>query len=432
MFCTKCGKQNQDGQRFCQYCGAPLSGGRRGEQREESVRRVHTAGTRRKSFSMRPLYWVLAAEIALAVLGVFLGVRFLSGRFSARQVVERYAQALEDGNWGTAYDCLYMEGETGLSREEYIAAQEAKTPVQMDQVTVSEVSDEVSGYWQNLEEQLGEQIGLDIGQTEEKDSTELEIRCLVNGDMQSQTVTAVRTGKKWFFFDEWKIVPYNMYGEHVTIRIPKNTSVSINGQELSTEDLERAEEESGDSWYDSYILPHVFYGGYQIQIQQEGMETWTKLVEYNGGSSDFDFSSVSLMPEEETADQLMKQYGEVSQKYFETAMAGGSFSELEQYFTQDALESGEILDDFEDIRDNTYDSGKERGCLSMEISGLQGTVVPAGDFYGAQPGDIVLDITGTVTTTNVSGSGGPRETSEESRWQVCFRQEDGAWKLQNM
>lgn len=422
MYCSKCGRQNPDGQRFCQYCGAPLVAP---AGREFPDRRTPGKKVKKQSFRMKPVYWILIAEIALAAVGIFFGIRLLGERFSARRVVEVYAQALEERDWGTAYDCLNMEGETGLSREEYIAAQEAAAPVQIEQSTVSEVSDAASDYWR----EVSRQMGITWEESAQDDSVEMEIRSLVNGDMQSRTVTVIPVGKKWFFFDEWKIVPYNMYGEEVEIRIPKNASLIMNGTELDTSALERAGENSEDSGYDSYILPHVFYGGYQIQILQEGMETWSRLVEYSGGSSDFDFSDVYLMPTQETVDTLLGQYGEISQAYFTAAMSGGSFQTLEAYFTREALEEGSIENEFDEVRENTYSSSEGNGCLAVEISAMEGRAVSPEEYYDARPGDVVLDITGTVTTTNVYGSSGPRETSEETRWQACFRREDNAWKL---
>ena len=257
----------------------------------------------------------------------------------------------------------------------------------------------------------------------------MEIRSLVNGDMQSRTVTVIPVGKKWFFFDEWKIVPYNMYGEEVEIRIPKNASLIMNGTELDTSALERAGENSEDSGYDSYILPHVFYGGYQIQILQEGMETWSRLVEYSGGSSDFDFSDVYLMPTQETVDTLLGQYGEISQAYFTAAMSGGSFQTLEAYFTREALEEGSIENEFDEVRENTYSSSEGNGCLAVEISAMEGRAVSPEEYYDARPGDVVLDITGTVTTTNVYVPRDRAKQARKTRWQACFRREDNAWKL---
>ena len=82
--------------------------------REFPDRRTPGKKVKKQSFRMKPVYWILIAEIALAAVGIFFGIRLLGERFSARRVVEVYAQALEERDWGTAYDCLNMEGETAF------------------------------------------------------------------------------------------------------------------------------------------------------------------------------------------------------------------------------------------------------------------------------------------------------------------------------
>src|SRR5699024_1607607 len=102
----------------------------------------------------------------------------------------------------------------------------------------------------------------------------LELRYRSGGDTKSSLLTAVSAGKKWFFFDEWKILPSNLYGEEVEIRVPKQASLILNGEEIDGDTLQKTE---GEENYDTYLLPNLFYGGYQIQLVQEGMETWTRL-----------------------------------------------------------------------------------------------------------------------------------------------------------
>ena len=191
MFCTNCGKENREGQKFCQYCGAPLE---------------PAAAGKKPGFRLRPVYWVLIGEIALAAAGIVLGWKVCRERFSAGHTAEIYAKALEEENWGEAYDCLLIDEETGLSREEYIAAREAAPDTQMDQVSVEELSDGKNLYTGQLNPEAGAPSG----------EVHQELRYRSGGDTKSSLLTAVSAGKKWFFFDEWKILPSNLYGEDDT------------------------------------------------------------------------------------------------------------------------------------------------------------------------------------------------------------------------
>mgnify|MGYP001622975739 CR=1 FL=1 len=407
MFCTKCGKQNGDGQKFCQYCGAPLNG-------------VRPPAPEKAKFRMRPVYWVLAAEIALAAAGIILGWNFCHDRFSAKRAAEEYAQAMEDGDWGKVYDSLLLEDGLGLSREDYIASQQALPEEEMDQVTVEELSPEQLDY---LEAVNPERTG--------SDCVNLQMHCTVDGEEKDYLLTAVRTGKKLLFFDEWKILPYNMYQENVELLIPENTVLYINGKEVDTESLQASGRTGEEDSYESYLLPAVFYGGYQIQLASEGMETWSKLVQFQGDSTDFDFSDVSLNPDQETAEELLKLYGEAAQAYFSALMNGGSFDSLESYFTQETLKAGEEKEMFEDLQEDIGNAKKSSSLVSVEISDLKGESRPVSSVYAQEPLEAAMALSGNVTVVQKTSGGDLKELGGEREWpdDVGFRREDGVWKI---
>ena len=114
-------------------------------------------------------------------------------------------------------------------------------------------------------------------------------------------------------------------------------------------------------------------------------------------------------------------------------MNGGSFSGLEQYFAGEALEQGSLEEEFQDVQEGIYDAKDGYGTISVEISDLQAESAPADTYYDSRPGDVILNLKGTVAVTSGSGSGLPREAGGEREWPepVCFRMEDGVWKICN-
>ena len=76
MFCTNCGKENQDGMRFCQYCGTPLTQGRPAPQPDAYVPQmpmVSPVMQALKRLASSPLYITAAVAYSCAILFNVLG-----------------------------------------------------------------------------------------------------------------------------------------------------------------------------------------------------------------------------------------------------------------------------------------------------------------------------------------------------------------------
>lgn len=76
MFCTNCGKENQDGMRFCQYCGTPLTQGQPAPQPDAYVPQmpmVSPVMQALKRLASSPLYITAAVAYSCAILFNVLG-----------------------------------------------------------------------------------------------------------------------------------------------------------------------------------------------------------------------------------------------------------------------------------------------------------------------------------------------------------------------
>lgn len=93
MFCTKCGKQLQPGDEFCQSCGAPVQAGARAPASAHGPSPAHAGGKR--NFFSTPGGIVLLVAIALVVIGgAVLGVVLLTrGKDGTADFEERTSKA---------------------------------------------------------------------------------------------------------------------------------------------------------------------------------------------------------------------------------------------------------------------------------------------------------------------------------------------------
>ena len=437
MFCEKCGKKNEDGKRFCQYCGAPLSSGaeggytplaagRPGDRQTgpgNTGRRTGGGDTRRRkkasgTFQMKPVHWMVLIEgvlLAALLIGGFMLGKYLYG---PEKLVKDYAQAGLEGRWDEAYGYLDLDSD-GLSKAQYLNSRAAREDQDYTDLTVREKSGKVDKEIRQLAAS---------GDSSE-DFVNYEVRCKVEGETQKSTVVAVRTGyRKFFLFDEWKIVPAGLYGENISVTVPAESELLLNGQ---TPDMKEADAEDG-TFYSVYEIPALFYGTYQVEIRQEGMETYRKLVDYQGNSDAFDFYNVYLMPDRETMGALTEQFAADYGALLDSALKGQDFDTVSSYFTETALEDGAAEENYNNLKDSAYSSKKEYGITRCELSNISIEFVSPADSYVSEPGDVILRIHGDMTAYYTYDGETEEEETGNDTWDIRYHLENGVWKLQEL
>ena len=406
MYCERCGKKNEDGKKFCQYCGAPLSG-----------RPGRPAGAKKgAAFRMKPLYWMIVVEGVL--LGLLLvGCYFLGSHlYGPDAAVRSYVEAGLDGDWSRAYG--WLDADSSLSENRYLSAHAGDKAAEYTDLTIREKEGTVDREIRRASVS---------GETAE-DFREYEVRCQVNGESLHSTVIAVKTGyRKAFLFDEWKIVAVGMYGTDVPVTLPVGSTLLLNGQEA---DLAAVSSENG-SYYETYRIPELFYGTYQAEIVREGMETCRIVVDYQGEGGEFDFSGITLMPDQETMNTLTEQFSSDYETILGAALTGQDFDTISALFSEEALEEGEVEYLYENLQSTAYDAERGRGLTRIEMGDLSMTFISPGDSYVGEPEDVVMNIDGTVSTYHSYDGMTEEENSDSASWTVAYHLEDGVWKLQN-
>ena len=96
MYCTKCGKQNEDNARFCAFCGAPLKQGGNTENTEQADGQGNVRGTKEKknrSKAGKILLILLPVLVVLAAAAVTVIVFIIPG-----QREKKYQAQIAEGN----------------------------------------------------------------------------------------------------------------------------------------------------------------------------------------------------------------------------------------------------------------------------------------------------------------------------------------------
>lgn len=108
MFCTKCGKENQDGMRFCQYCGTPLTQGQPAPQPDAYVPQMPVLSPvmqALKQLASSPLY--ITGAVAYSCMILFNVIAAVSG--GAGGGIMRYLSVLNNYGLSTR-ELNYMLG----------------------------------------------------------------------------------------------------------------------------------------------------------------------------------------------------------------------------------------------------------------------------------------------------------------------------------
>ena len=204
------------------------------------------------------------------------------------------------------------------------------------------------------------------------------------------------------------------------IYVPEGASVKLNGETIS---LETAADSNADQNSLSTVIPYIFYGTYQLEVSAEGMETYcTELYIDEYSSTEY---YISLVPSEETKEQLAQQYGTDLKAILENAAAGTDFSEISSYFSSSASKDSYVQSDYEYLSN----LAENESLLSYDISDIRVTV----DSFDAEDHVVQLYVQMQLTTTSTSyWSSEPRSDTDEISAYVSYIREDNEWKLQDI
>ena len=371
-----------------------------------------------------PSFFVMIGTIAALALLLFFAYRTGQKITDPGKMAEQYGTAFASGDWETAYDCLSLEGadqelQSSLTESAYAAANARDGSIRYTFVSASQ-DDAVSGM-----EALSSQAGFDVTDQIASGDCFYTIHYYdENGDACTKEILLRKTGsKKYLFFDEWKICPVGMYTTGAKLQAPAGTDVTWSGALLSKTD-------SSDT-ADTYQIPASFNGTYGLEIAKSGFLTYKAIVSYDG-TADLDYAKTALMPDESTQAELIKQFAADYQALLSGELNRAHFETVEGYFTKDALDSERAGDYYRTARDNAYSTDTGYGNLEVELSNIS-AVFEKYDFcaYG-QPGDVVMQITCTAETSYTTDNATIQTGTEEQKLTVCYRMEDGVWKIQSL
>lgn len=415
MYCPECGTKNDDEALFCEECGASLA-----EYREEneSVPEAETfsqpepqpvftegqptfsepqpmfqepqpPGKKKPLSKMAAVLGVEAVLAAVLLTGTFVT---MNKKCSPEKVAENYWRAVNECRWSEAYDyCSFPESDM-LSKQMYVDAHsnDEKGP------KYSVVKVRRQGMAGKTDKNMPAQEYV------------VEAMRVGSAERESASLQLVKDGKKFIFWNQWKVVPEGEYAKKVEFYLPDGAKMKLNGLKVKGEN--------------EFQIPYLFCGTYQMEVKADGMETYRSNIYVSPeGSSE---SQIVLLPSEETKQQIAEQAGEDLKKILECAINGNDFSAVKEYFSEETLNNKNVKSDYDDmvkrLRENTR--VKSFGMSDMKVT-----------FDYMDVDELNLGIRLQIETTKAGYWDGRLETgTDEIERHLTYRREGEGWKLTKM
>lgn len=369
MFCPECGTKNEDDARFCGECGTSLQEYWQSDKNQhdeqpydfnqkempkeqfkiqQNMRQyqeqpvLQQAGS--KSMSKKNI--LLIAEVILAIVLVIGIYSIMNRKFMPETIAMDYWESVMAQEWSKAYDYCDFPDNDFLTKQIYVnvnASQPEPIPYKSAKIKSTE------GILQNSDTR-----SLVVGYIP-KGSSEIEY----------SDITLTKTGKKQFLlWDEWKVTPSNVWCKDAAFTIPAQASMTLNDVEVKG-----TSEPAGEfKRMQTITIPYLFLGSYQMEITEEGMEPFRKIITINNYGCEDNY--INLMPSEDTKAALVEQFGVDLKKIMESALAEKNFSEVQDCFSKSARIEEDIQYNYEEL----FQLKRDKEIVSLDIKNIRASV----------------------------------------------------------
>lgn len=415
MFCPECGTNNDDNAAFCCNCGTPLqtavpqqtprSQGTSGFQSSPIPQNFSVSSAKEKQ-GLTTGDKLLLAELAVAILSVIIFVVVYNTQLGAKNVAQKYAEAVFDQDWNTVYDKLYIKDSSEfLTKKAFVTAQQITAPEEKQRVRIKNVKKIIGGF----------------------SSQAYRVSYRAEDYSDTMTLELKRSGLSW------KVETDEYFSKNYMVTVPAGAKVLVDKIDVSKE-VKPSTKKDG---YDTYTITKLFGPTHYIELSGDELEDYAQCLtffyEKGNDTGNVTASIVNAPYNEKTIKKVMKQAAEDLEAILNAASENTPFSDADVFKDVDSKRAGDIGSAYNDLRDYVFGNADS----SYALTKYQLTNGETTGYMSPYEHVIQVNIKGNYTYENVSLSYDGRRTTTDNGDGTCthtlqYMNVDGEWTLFNM
>ena len=327
MFCPECGKKNEEGAQFCEFCGAKIA--------DES--KVILPKQPRKPMKKRTkIIIIVVAVLAVVLIG---GGIILSSNYTPSKVATGYFTALMNNDTNKLYNYIDVPENEFTTKKIFT---EVNDNEEEDLVNYQVVSEEIST------DGLSAQVK--ISYTVEGRQTPL-----------TKTIYLVKDkNNKLLIFDNWKISEgSSLVEEDYEITVFKDATLKLEGVEVD----KKYKDDSSSDRYDTYVIPALFKGEYDAEVTLKNGLTTESKIDVSGYSSSINTFELSDKNEKALEESIKENVN----KIYKSAIEKKAFSDIKGDFEYKDSD----LDDLEDAYTSLARSVQNNDLTAYDVTDIE-------------------------------------------------------------
>lgn len=292
--------------------------------------------------------WICGLLLNVAVMLLLVLIFFMAGSYvyGPAKTARGYYEASLAEDWNAVYDNCKFPDSRFLSRQIFVNAMS----YQEEGASAEKQIPEITSYMMRKKEDSGNRAIYQVNYSLKDD-----------GDAHIESVALERGSSVLKLFNNWYVLPENLYMKDVSVTVPKEARLTIDGIDV----LKELKKDSGVSDRATYNIPYLFCGYHTIELEEAGKETYRKIFKLE------EKKALEFIPELQLNNKSGKEICEQAEKtidgIYTAAAAHKDFKEISHFFSSDAKTQKSAQKSYEELA-SKFSTQNTTGISTLSVT----------------------------------------------------------------